>query len=88
MSCSTTLRISGEKYPTISFSLRIYFVLIARLIKLENDVDVMRSSAALSGMRACKEKLLEYFDKSTYDSEYYYFAMSESITHSPSYCNG
>ncbi|EUC63754.1 hypothetical protein RSOL_427450, partial [Rhizoctonia solani AG-3 Rhs1AP] len=24
---------------------------------------------------ACKEKLVEYFDKSTYDSEYYYFAM-------------
>ncbi|KEP46257.1 hAT family dimerization protein [Rhizoctonia solani 123E] len=29
----------------------------------------------LRALKACKEKLVEYFDKSTYDSEYYYFAM-------------
>ncbi|EUC60890.1 HAT family dimerization protein, partial [Rhizoctonia solani AG-3 Rhs1AP] len=26
------------------------------------------------GLRACRDKLLEFFDQSTFDSEYYYFA--------------
>lgn len=31
-------------------------------------------------MQACKKKLIEFFDKSTYDSEYYYFATSKFLT--------
>ncbi|CAE6431808.1 unnamed protein product [Rhizoctonia solani] len=70
-----SLYISGEKYPTLSFSLRIYFILIQYVTRLEQDSTAMRSSITLRGLKACKEKLVEYLDKSTYDSEYYYFAM-------------
>ncbi|KAG8679892.1 hypothetical protein FRC11_003188, partial [Ceratobasidium sp. 423] len=31
-------------------------------------------SLFMSGLEACQTKLLEFFDKSTFDSEYYYFA--------------
>ncbi|QRV94993.1 AC9 transposase [Ceratobasidium sp. AG-Ba] len=70
-----SLCVSGEKYPTLSFSLRVYFVLISYVTRLQNDSSVQNSPAALAGVRACREKLLQYFDQSTYDSEYYYFAM-------------
>ncbi|CAE7143516.1 unnamed protein product [Rhizoctonia solani] len=70
-----SLYISGEKYPTLSFSLQIYFILIQYVTRLEEDSAIMRSPVTLRGLKACKGKLVEYFDKSTYDSEYYYFAM-------------
>lgn len=68
---------AAEKYPTLSFSLRIYFVLISYTSRLEEDLTIRRYPSMLPGIRACKEKLLEFFDKSTYDSEYYYFATSK-----------
>lgn len=70
---------SGEKDPTLSFSLRVYFILISYVTTLEKGLLERDSPAALNGVQACKEKLLEFFDKSTYDSEYYYFAMSEFL---------
>ncbi|EUC54484.1 Ac transposase, putative [Rhizoctonia solani AG-3 Rhs1AP] len=69
------VRISGEKYPTLSFSLHIYFVLIGYVSELENDSTVRQNLPALNGIRACKSKLQEFLDRSTKDSHYYYFAM-------------
>jgi hypothetical protein len=68
---------AAEKYPTLSFSLRIYFVLITYVSRLEESLEVQGSTALAAGIHACKSKLLEFFDKSTFDSEYYYFATSE-----------
>ncbi|EUC67535.1 hAT family dimerization protein [Rhizoctonia solani AG-3 Rhs1AP] len=65
---------SAEKYPTLSFSLRIYFVLILYVSRLEQSSIVQESAPLAAGVHACKSKLLEFFDKSTFDSEYYYFA--------------
>ncbi|CAE7152603.1 unnamed protein product, partial [Rhizoctonia solani] len=66
---------SGEKYPTLSFSLHIYLVLIGYVSNLENDSTVRQNPPALNGIRACKAKLQEFLDRSTKDSQYYYFAM-------------
>ncbi|CAE6380725.1 unnamed protein product, partial [Rhizoctonia solani] len=71
---SASTMMAAEKYPTLSFSLRIYFVLIAYVSRLEESLEVQGSAALEAGIHACKSKLLEFFDKSTFDSEYYYFA--------------
>ena len=68
---------AAEKYPTLSYSLRVYFLLISYVSGLERDTSVTQVPEVLKAISACKEKLLEFFDKSTYDSEYYYFATSE-----------
>ncbi|EUC59808.1 transmembrane protein, putative, partial [Rhizoctonia solani AG-3 Rhs1AP] len=72
--CSASALMAAKKYPTLSFSLRIYFVLISYVSKLEQRAIVQESMVMAAGVRACKAKLLDFFDKSTYDSEYYYFA--------------
>ena len=68
---------SAEKYPTLSYSIRVYFALISYVSKLETSAAVQTSPALLTGVHACKDKLLAYFDKSKNDSEYYYFATSK-----------
>lgn len=68
---------SSEKYPTLSYSIRVYFALISYVSKLETSTAVQASPALLTGVRACKDKLLAYLDKSKKDSEYYYFATSK-----------
>ncbi|KAG9088242.1 hypothetical protein FS749_002330 [Ceratobasidium sp. UAMH 11750] len=70
-----SLCISGEKYPTLSFSLQIYFLLINYVTKLEQDSVVLGLPTTRHGLQACKEKLIEYFDHAMYDSEYYYYPM-------------
>ncbi|GAB1526504.1 hypothetical protein RhiTH_009671 [Rhizoctonia solani] len=69
------VRISGEKYPTLSFSLHIYFVLILYVNSLEAESEVQQNPLILSGIQACKLKLQDFLDKSTRDSQYYYYAM-------------
>ncbi|KAG8775377.1 hypothetical protein FRC12_001527 [Ceratobasidium sp. 428] len=66
---------AAEKYPTLSYSLRAYFLLLRFVSQLEGKFAVRESPVLLSRVLACKEKLLKFYDKSTYDSEYYYFAM-------------
>ncbi|QRV92757.1 AC9 transposase [Ceratobasidium sp. AG-Ba] len=72
--CSASTMMSAEKYPTLSYSLRVYFLLISYVMDLETGSAVVNSPSLAAGITACKEKLLEFFDKATYDSEYYYFA--------------
>ncbi|CUA76156.1 Zinc finger BED domain-containing protein RICESLEEPER 2 [Rhizoctonia solani] len=79
------VRISGEKYPTLSFSLHIYFVLIGYVSELENDSTVRQNLLALNGIRACKSKLHKFLDQSTKDSQYYYFAMDKFHILDPRY---
>lgn len=71
---------AAEKYLTLSYSLRIYFLLISYVSDLESEVSAQQVPEVLAAVSACKEKLLEFFDKSTYDSEYYYFATSKSYS--------
>ncbi|KAG8697188.1 hypothetical protein FRC09_008024 [Ceratobasidium sp. 395] len=52
-----------------------YIAQVCNWLKLEGKFAVRESLVLLSRVLACKEKLLEFYDKSTYDSEYYYFAM-------------
>ena len=68
---------SAEKYPTLSYSVRVYFALISFVSKLETSTTVHASPALLTRVHACKDKLLAYFDKWKKDSEYYYFATSK-----------
>jgi hypothetical protein len=71
---------AAEKYPTLSFSLRVYFLLISYVSDLEKSSVATQSPSFLAGIAACKQKLLDFFDKSTYDSEYYYFATGMYLT--------
>lgn len=68
---------AGEKYPTLSSSLRVYAMTIDYLNKLKADPDVKKSQALQNGVQACQNKFYKFFDLSTFDSEYYYFATSE-----------
>ncbi|CAE6479261.1 unnamed protein product [Rhizoctonia solani] len=72
---SALTRISGEKYPTLSFSLHIYFVLITYIAELEKEPFVKENMGVLNGVHACMSKLQEFLDKSVKDSQYYYYAM-------------
>ncbi|KAG8687097.1 hypothetical protein FRC11_007801 [Ceratobasidium sp. 423] len=65
---------SGEKYPTLSFSLRVYSLLINYVSKLMNMPTIQSTPSLMNGLEACQKKLLEFFDQSTFDSKYYYFA--------------
>ncbi|CUA76039.1 Zinc finger BED domain-containing protein DAYSLEEPER [Rhizoctonia solani] len=69
-----TQKMSGEKYPTLSFSLRVYSLLINYVSTLADAPSVQSVPSLMNGLEACQAKLLEFFDKSTFDSEYYYFA--------------
>ena len=57
--------------------MRVYFALISFVSKLETSTAVHASPALLTGVQACKDKLLAYFDQLKKDSEYYYFATSK-----------
>jgi hypothetical protein len=70
---------AAEKYPTLSYSLRIYYLLISYVSRLENEPAVKQTPSVLAGVNACKNKLLDFFDQSTFDSEYYYFATSKLL---------
>ncbi|CAE6444320.1 unnamed protein product [Rhizoctonia solani] len=72
---SALTRISGEKYPTLSYSLYIYFVLITYVSELEKEPFVKENLGVLNAVQACMSKLQEFLDKSVKDSQYYYYAM-------------
>ncbi|QRV78693.1 hAT family dimerization protein [Ceratobasidium sp. AG-Ba] len=71
---SASTLVAAEKYLTLSFSLRVYFLLILYVLDLEKSPAVKQFPSLAAGVSSCKEKLLEYFDKSTCGSEYYYSA--------------
>lgn len=58
----------------MSSSLGVYARLISKVDLWKKQDDVAGSTALSQGLDACKAKLLKFFDKSTFDSEYYYFA--------------
>lgn len=62
-------------YPTLSSSIFVYVSLIDHIEKLETEaLSLNNSEVLLQGLLACKTKLNDYFDRSTFESEYYYFA--------------
>lgn len=69
--------IAGEKYPTLCTSLQIYTALLGHVQQMRNDA--IGNVAFSNGVDACEEKLLKFFDKSTFESEYYYFAAGEHL---------
>jgi hypothetical protein len=69
--------ISGEKYPTLSSSLALYGHIINHIEKFEADPETRLSPSLAMGLQQAKEKMFKFFDKSTAESEYYYFATGE-----------
>ncbi|KAG8921767.1 hypothetical protein FRC01_014904 [Tulasnella sp. 417] len=67
---------SGDKYVTLSSSLAVYATLMGHVSKLLNGPEAQTSPALQNGLQACYQKLEKFFDKATFDTEYYYFAMS------------
>lgn len=68
---------SGDKYVTLSKSLAVYATLMGYVSKLLNGPEARSSTPLKNGLTACYQKLEKFFDKSTFNTEYYYFAMSE-----------
>ncbi|KAG8916655.1 hypothetical protein FRC01_002940, partial [Tulasnella sp. 417] len=66
---------SGNKYVTLSKSLAVYATLIGYVSKLLDGPEAQSSRPLKNGLTACYQKLEKFFDKSKFDTEYYYFAM-------------
>ena len=71
--------VSGEKYPTLSYSLFTYLSLLHWLQEFE-DTESLPNVITL-GIEAAQKKLLKFFDKATVESELYYTATSEVFLH-------
>lgn len=69
---------SAEKYPTLSSSLNVYVLLLKHVDKIALDPLAISNPSLRAGVQACKAKLLKFFDLSTYQSGYYYYATSMS----------
>jgi hypothetical protein len=65
---------SGSKYPTLSISLFTYVKLHTKLRKFQHSPEARVNRSLHKGIIMAQEKLMKYFDCSTYESEYYYFA--------------
>ncbi|KAG7093517.1 hypothetical protein E1B28_007191 [Marasmius oreades] len=65
---------SAGDFPTLSSALLVYTKLIRQVDSLMQSDTTILNSEVLAGLKACKVKLEKYFDKSTYESEYYYAA--------------
>ena len=70
---------SGEKYPTLSSSLQTYALLINHVSGALEDLEVCNNPTLKGAFEDCKEKLLKWFDRSSYESDYYYFATGQSV---------
>lgn len=69
---------SGGKYPTLSSSLYTYVWLMSYVEELLEDEFAENREDLKNGLRACKAKLETYFDRSTRESELYFFATGEN----------
>ncbi|KAF5323157.1 hypothetical protein D9758_016791 [Tetrapyrgos nigripes] len=67
-------KMSSGLFPTLSASLLIYVKLIKAVNNFMQSETAKKNASVRAGLVACKEKLEKYFDKSTYESEYYYAA--------------
>ncbi|KAF5361627.1 hypothetical protein D9758_007393 [Tetrapyrgos nigripes] len=67
-------KMSAGNFPTLSASLLVYVKLMNAVDKfMESDI-AKKNASVQAGLVACKEKLEKYYDKSTYESHYYYAA--------------
>jgi len=73
---STT--VSGSQYPTLSLTLLAFLKLIDDTNKVMGRTEVKKNATLTYALECCKAKLEEYYDKTTMESELYYFASSES----------
>ena len=65
---------SGQKYPTLSASLFTYTKLMKHLNMIKVTAKVQTSHILHGAINAAFAKLDKYFDCSTWESEYYYYA--------------
>ncbi|KAG8977373.1 hypothetical protein FRC05_001771 [Tulasnella sp. 425] len=72
-------KMSGDQYVTLSSSLAVYAALMSYVAKLRKMPAIRSSLALQNGLSACYEKLEKFYDKSTFETEYYYFATSKSL---------
>ncbi|KAF8322344.1 uncharacterized protein EI90DRAFT_2481377 [Cantharellus anzutake] len=69
-----SVMMSGSHYPTLSLSLYNFLALLAVLDTAHKSAIVKNFPNVKAGIDAAKGKLIKFFDKSTAESEYYYFA--------------
>ncbi|KAF5332392.1 hypothetical protein D9758_017370 [Tetrapyrgos nigripes] len=67
-------KMSTGNFPTLSASLLVYVKLMNAVNKFMESDTAKRNASVWAGLFACKEKLEKYYDKSTYESHYYYAA--------------
>ncbi|KAJ8081603.1 hypothetical protein PM082_007449 [Marasmius tenuissimus] len=72
-------QMSAGHFPTLLSSLLVYTKLMHHIKTfIKSDIALLNPELK-AGLEACKEKLEKYFDKSTYESEYYYAAADHQI---------
>jgi hAT family C-terminal dimerisation region/Domain of unknown function (DUF4413) len=65
---------SGSSYPTLCASLQQYALVLKHIEKMSQVQEVQDIPLLKAAVERCRAKLLKFFDKSTYESEYYFFA--------------
>jgi hypothetical protein len=65
---------SSSTYPTLCASLQQYAIVLKHVDNMSNAPEVQEIPLLKAAVERCRNKLLKFFDKSTYESEYYFFA--------------
>lgn len=69
-----TTYMSSSSYPTLCASLQQYTLIIKHVNKMLEAPEVQELPSLKTAVERCLTKLLKFFDKSTFESEYYFFA--------------
>ena len=61
-------------YPTLCASLQQYVIVLKHVDNMAASPEVQSIPSLQLAVDRCRDKLLKFFDKSTFESEYYFFA--------------
>lgn len=68
---------SNNRRATLSSSLVVYVTLIKYTQTIKEDPIAQANPNVMTGADVCRDKLMKYFDLSSFESEYYYFACGQ-----------
>lgn len=65
---------SSSSYPTLCASLQLFAIVLKHVDSMSEAPEVLRNASLKAAVERCRAKLLKFFDRSTYESEYYFYA--------------
>ena len=69
-----TTYMSGSTYPTLCVTLQQYTLVLKHVDNMSKAPEVQEIPSLKYAVERCRAKLLKFFDKSTFESEFYFFA--------------